>query len=69
MDREISSIEDALTLLEEWAAAYQELQRDHLRLLWEQSKLRDAYGHAAAVIENDLWYEQQLAKHESKCPF
>lgn len=58
-----------MALLDEWIAAYEDLAREHLRLLWEQAKLRDAYGHAAAVIENDRWYEAQAARSLTSCPF
>ena len=70
MEREIGSIEEAVSLLDEWIAAYEELRREHLRALWEMSKLRTAYEHAGAVIENDRWYAEQIkAAQESECPF
>ena len=70
IEREIATVEDAISLLDEWISAYNDLKREHLRTLWEMSKLRCAYEHAGAVIDNDRWIAEQFkAPQESECPF
>jgi hypothetical protein len=62
VDREIHSLEEAIVLLDEWIAAYEELRKDFLRLQWKHSKTVDALEHANSVIE----FEQALREAEQR---
>jgi hypothetical protein len=53
-DREINSLDAAVVLLDEWIAAYDELRRDHARLMHNYAVTKEALKHARFAIECDL---------------
>lgn len=59
-EREISSLHDALSLLDEWLAAYEELRLEHMRLMHEYIKTRGDLKHAMNAIDQDLWIEARI---------
>lgn len=69
-DREISSLEGALRLLDEWQEAYSELERDNARLLHRYLAAKLRLEHALAAIHNDL-HPPEIKRQavESECPF
>lgn len=58
MDREITTLEGALRLLDEWQEAYSELERDHARLMQKYLTAKALLEHARHAIANDLWLEE-----------
>jgi len=68
--RDVSTLSQALSLLDEWIEAYEELRRDNMRLLARYLSTKTDLEHARAAIANDLWLDERLAKPiESECPF
>jgi hypothetical protein len=70
LDRELNSLESAVILLDEWIAAYQDLQRDHALLMRRYLNTRDELKHARAAIEYDLVIDAiKNPPVVSECPF
>jgi hypothetical protein len=54
MNREINSLDQAVVLLDEWIAAYEQLRLQHVRLLHEHTTTKEQLSHALFAIECDL---------------
>ena len=54
MDRQINSLDQAIVLLDEWIAAYEQLHIDHVRLMHKHMVAEEALKHARFAIECDL---------------
>lgn len=65
--RELTNIEDAVALLDEWIAAYEELRREHMRLLLRCNNLAAALEHARSACEH--WEFLAALEPETECPF
>lgn len=59
--REIASLHQALTLLDEWISAYEALRLEHMTLMHRYLATRRDLEHARYAIDCDMWIEARLA--------
>lgn len=52
--KDITTLDEAIDLLDQWIDAYRALERAYLRLQYANNMLRRDYEHARSAIENDL---------------